>query len=355
MVWLWVLSWSALASESQPTVDLADESQLQFDLGVSAYRAGRLEQALEHLLMSHRLVPNLRVVFNIARTYDQLGRFDQAYRHYTEVLRLGPDAGSRDEALASLQRIAGQVARVTIETTPAGATVYVARRDLGSRGTTPLVLALPEGEHTVLLELAGWGSTEHTVSMVEGELTELSLELKPEGPTSSQTPPADSVAQPTWTSATVRADGVVLLRVAETGCTLWPGTVGGGALVGALDAEPGGSALAAGGEVQALVVDWTLADGTVLRQALPRTRKRDLWLADASAVRPLLSVCGSDGVSADSLGAALSELATPTRRDAVALLGEWATARGASVSGTVLSACGDRRDCDRLAAVVASE
>src|SRR5437773_1552373 len=52
--------------------DVADEADLQFNLGADAYEKGDFRGALEHFLASNRLVPNRNVIFNIARTYEQL-------------------------------------------------------------------------------------------------------------------------------------------------------------------------------------------------------------------------------------------------------------------------------------------
>jgi outer membrane receptor for ferrienterochelin and colicins len=136
-------------------VDLAEEADLKFSLGVEAYRSGRFVEALEHLLASNRLAPNQNVVFNIARCYEQLGRFPEAFRHYADYRAAQTDAERRAEADRALERIRPQVALVEVTSVPPGATIYLDRRDLGARGVTPRVLAVPPGAHEVLLELAG--------------------------------------------------------------------------------------------------------------------------------------------------------------------------------------------------------
>ncbi len=150
----------ASASPAAPTghvnVDLAEEADLQFNIGVDQYRQGQYQAALEHLLASNRLVPNHNVVYNIARAYEQLGRFAEAYRHYADFAANEASPEARDDARKALDRIRPQVALVTIESTPPGATIYVDRADLGARGQTPATLAVPAGEHTILLEMAGF-------------------------------------------------------------------------------------------------------------------------------------------------------------------------------------------------------
>src|SRR6185437_13502134 len=82
--------------------DVADEADLQFQLGAERYEAGDYKGALEHFLTSNRLVPNKNVLFNIARTYEQLKRAPDAYRYYVLALEGETNPQSRkrvEEAL----------------------------------------------------------------------------------------------------------------------------------------------------------------------------------------------------------------------------------------------------------------
>ena len=135
---------------------IADEADFRFHRGATLYRQGHVEDALGEFLASNRLVHNRNVVFNIARSFEQLGRFNEAYRFYTELLGEDLPRAEREELDAGLQRLAPQLALLRVETTPPGATVYVDRKDLGGRGQTPVLLALPAGKVSVAVELAGF-------------------------------------------------------------------------------------------------------------------------------------------------------------------------------------------------------
>ena len=66
---------------------VADEADLHFQLARrAATQRGEFRGALEHFLFSNRLVPNRNVVFNIARTYEQLKRYADAHRYYVDAL-----------------------------------------------------------------------------------------------------------------------------------------------------------------------------------------------------------------------------------------------------------------------------
>jgi len=160
-----IVLWPALSAIAQGTsrVDLAEEADLQFKLGVEAYRAGQWSSALEHLLASNRLVPNHNVAFNIARCYEQLGQVTEAFRHYGDFVDREPSASARASGLEALDRLRPRVALLRVETEPAGALVFVDREDLGARGATPQRLAVRPGEHRVIVQLEGYESPEPTI------------------------------------------------------------------------------------------------------------------------------------------------------------------------------------------------
>ncbi|HUS66202.1 MAG TPA: TonB-dependent receptor [Kofleriaceae bacterium] len=134
----------------------ADEADQRFKRGAALFKAGKVDEALLEFFSSNRLAHNHNVVFNIARSYEALGRFEEAYRYYAEYRDEESDAEERASVDRKLAELAPRVALLRIETTPPGATVYLERKDLGGRGETPLVIAVAPGEQTVLLERAGY-------------------------------------------------------------------------------------------------------------------------------------------------------------------------------------------------------
>jgi outer membrane receptor for ferrienterochelin and colicin len=140
--------------------NLADEAELQFELGADRYKASDFRGALEHFLASNRLVPNRNVVFNIARTYEQLKQSADAYRYFNQALEGETDAPTRARIEEAIARTLPLIAVVRIESDPPGATVYIGRRELGPRGNTPLVLGLTPGSYKVMAELPGYEPVE---------------------------------------------------------------------------------------------------------------------------------------------------------------------------------------------------
>src|SRR5688572_17227335 len=143
----------------------ADEADARFRRGAELYRQRRYDEALLEFFTSNRLAPNRNVVFNIARSLEALGRYDEAYRYYSDFLAAGPPPEDRQAAEARLAELAPRVALVEVRSVPPGATVYVDRKDLGGRGETPLVIALPPGPHQLLLERAGHEAAQRPVTV----------------------------------------------------------------------------------------------------------------------------------------------------------------------------------------------
>src|SRR5260221_987492 len=147
---------AALLSAPIRADSVADEADFRFRRGARLYTEGRIEDALSEFLASNRLVQNRNVAFNIARCFEQLKRYNEAYRWYVEMLgQKGLPPDDRKAVEAALGRLGNSLALVRIESDPQGANVYIDRKDLGARGQTPVTLALPRGNVRVLLEADG--------------------------------------------------------------------------------------------------------------------------------------------------------------------------------------------------------
>jgi PEGA domain len=136
--------------------DQADEAELQFEIGADRYKAGDFRGALGHFLASNRLAPNRNVVFNVARAYEQLGQSPDAYRYYNQALAGEQDPAAQARIAEAIGRIEPLVAVLQLDSDPPGATIYVTRRDLGARGTTPLTMGLSPGHYVIFADLPGY-------------------------------------------------------------------------------------------------------------------------------------------------------------------------------------------------------
>jgi outer membrane receptor for ferrienterochelin and colicin len=173
---LFCLSLVALVARAD---DVADEADAQFHLGTESYQAGEYGEALAHFLASNRLARNRNVVFDIARCYEQLRQFAEAHRYYTRALEGETDRTSIARVEEAIARIAPRVAILRIATEPAGARIYLDRKDLGQRGEAPQSMALPPGSYRVIAELEGWeDAASDSVDVAIGQEQSVVLRLK---------------------------------------------------------------------------------------------------------------------------------------------------------------------------------
>jgi len=149
--------------------DVADEAQFHFVRGNQLYRQARFEEALSEFYASNRLVANRNVQFNIARVLEQLKLYDEAFRAWSDLGRKDAPAAERATITGAIEKLRPHLALVSVTSEPPGAEIFANRRDLGSLGTTPRLLALPPGKVTILMDRPGYRSVEVAVELVKGK------------------------------------------------------------------------------------------------------------------------------------------------------------------------------------------
>ncbi len=180
----WMVCLSLLCAVFDPALahanGVADEADLKFYLGAEAYQRGDYRGALEHFLASNRLVPNRNVVYNVARCYEELKQYPEAYRYFTLALQSETSPAARERIERALSQLRLKVVVLQVSTEPPGATVFVDRRDLGSRGSAPVALGLKPGTYSLLAELAGHHPARVEVPALKaGESRSVGLTLQP--------------------------------------------------------------------------------------------------------------------------------------------------------------------------------
>jgi outer membrane receptor for ferrienterochelin and colicins len=169
-----LLAWPSARADS-----VADEADFRFHRGVKLYSQGRIEDALSEFLASNRLVRNRNVIQNVARCFERLRMFNEAWRWYSELIPEPLPERERRDLAAALERLQPSLALLRIFSDPPGATVYVDRRDLGARGQTPITLALPQATVTAIVEAPGHRPKEAWAELAIGKITLLQLTLTP--------------------------------------------------------------------------------------------------------------------------------------------------------------------------------
>ncbi len=115
------------------------------------------------------------MLFNIATNYQRLGDARTAADYFQRYLDESPDAKDRAQVAKLLKELAAKPSRVNVVGRPAGAQVII---DGDTRGTAPLELTLPAGEHSFALDANGRRSQPQTVTLSYGDAVTVRLDLE---------------------------------------------------------------------------------------------------------------------------------------------------------------------------------
>ncbi len=166
----------AFAQEAGAT---ADEADVEFRLGNQAYSNRDYREALSHYFASNRLAPNRNVTFNIARCYENLGMFVEAWRYFRTYQKGSKDDDERQKVGEALDRIGQKLGVLKVESEPPGARIYLNRVDLGSYGNTPGDVPVEPGTYEIIVEADGYESAKVSdVEVKAGDVITRKLELK---------------------------------------------------------------------------------------------------------------------------------------------------------------------------------
>lgn len=144
-------------------------------------RTRELEAALADYTSALGIVRSRNILFNASVAAEQLGRLDEAFNHMVEYLAVpGLSDTERTEAERREVALRAQVAVLSIDSAPTGAEVWIDRRDLAARGHTPLVVAVPAGDHQLWLRAPGHREAQARATTITGRSAEATITLEPE-------------------------------------------------------------------------------------------------------------------------------------------------------------------------------
>lgn len=151
--------------------------------GRKAYSRGDYEAAITEFQAAFEAKPDAAALYNIAKSYERLARYEEAIDYFEQYLALEPEAPDRadvEETILRLRKaIRERFQELTVSSEPPGADIYLDDRNSEIIGQTNFSLKVTPGPHTLYLELNGYEPVEREFVMPDDKPLALSFELKP--------------------------------------------------------------------------------------------------------------------------------------------------------------------------------
>jgi hypothetical protein len=165
-----------------PDANAKKEAARRFEHAIKLYEDSDYVLALAEFERVYELVPDYRVLYNIAQVNIQLGRYARALRTLREYVSRGgselpPDR--RSAVQADLAFLEARTATVKVDVQPEGAEVSI---DGVVVGKAPLVepLVVDVGGRRVQARSSGYVTVDQTLTLAGGDWRQITLKLEPE-------------------------------------------------------------------------------------------------------------------------------------------------------------------------------
>jgi hypothetical protein len=194
------------------SADKREEARRAFSAGQNADQAKQWRTAIEHYLRAFELVPHHFAAYNIAIDYEHLGELREASIWLNRYLELAPDAPDRDQVMRLIVELKLRPAKLTVKSTPSGATVFI---DGQKVGVTPYERAIRGGGRRVTVEMGGVREERDVVlQFAEPQTVELRLSGVPAAsrPTEPVTTPVTTPVTAPGTSSSAEGDTILEIR-----------------------------------------------------------------------------------------------------------------------------------------------
>ena len=153
------------------------------EAGRAKYKAGDYEGAIEEFRAAFDIKASAAPLYNIAKSYENMGRWEEAADYFQQYLDLDPNASDRANVEALIKemqrRIRDRFKELSISSDPPGAEIYIDDRTTGLQGQTNFRMKLEPGPHTLYLDLNGYEPVKRDFVMPQDDNLSLDFKLKP--------------------------------------------------------------------------------------------------------------------------------------------------------------------------------
>jgi len=173
-----------------------DQARTHFLRGAELYKEANYDGALAEFSRAYQLVPNYRVLYNIAQAQVERHDYVAARNAFQDYLRQGATdvpEDRREEVQREIANLSTRISELTVTSNVTGGSVTV---DGVTVGTLPLEtpLLVSAGTRRVAVSKPGYATVERVISVTGGDKPELALQLEPIVST-TQAPPTPVQAE----------------------------------------------------------------------------------------------------------------------------------------------------------------
>jgi tetratricopeptide (TPR) repeat protein len=166
--------------QAESGADKQAEATKHFKIGNILLENGEFDAASEAFERSVKLNPDKDNLYNLAKCYEVTHRYTEALSLFERILNEFDDALDfeiHDEVSSRISALNASVARLKVESAPAGASIRI---DGVTVGNSPLQepLVLMPGDHKLEVSLEGYETVAHQVNLVAGAQKDVLITLQ---------------------------------------------------------------------------------------------------------------------------------------------------------------------------------
>jgi tetratricopeptide (TPR) repeat protein len=150
--------------------------------GKAAYKKGDYESAISAFKEAYDIKASSGALYNIAKSYERMGRFEEALEYLQQYLQEDPNATDRANIEDNIRRLRRSIRdrfqELSVSSDPPGADIYLDDRTTGLQGQTNYRMKAQPGPHTLYLDLNGYEPYKTDFVMPDDKPLALEFKLK---------------------------------------------------------------------------------------------------------------------------------------------------------------------------------
>lgn len=150
--------------------------------GKKAFSRGDYDAAIQEFKAAFDIKPSGAVLFNIAKSFERMSRYEEAIDYYQQYLDLDPNATDRPDVEEQIRRLKKSIRErfqeLSVSSEPPGADIYLDDRNTGLQGQTNFRFKVQPGPHTIFLDANGFEPVKREFVMPDDKPLALEFNMK---------------------------------------------------------------------------------------------------------------------------------------------------------------------------------